>query len=162
MDLDEQLHILINNAPKDGSTPQLMQAIAPALKLIAGQLRHPQYYILQGLNQNWLTTTLSNRLQPDIEKNVVYAFPTHKDAITSSQVPKSAQIIAVPVPVTHILFQLIALHSIHSLVFFETPENLATGTEVRREDLQNLIQTHLQQQVSTYKYKSPQIPPDIC
>ncbi len=161
MDLDQQLQILINHAPKDGATPQLMQAIAPVLKLLAGQLRHPQYYIRQGLNQNWLTTTLSNRLQPDMEKNVIYAFPTHKDAISSSQVPKSFQVIAVPVPVTHILFQLVAMPDIHSLVFFETPENLATGTEVRREDLQNLIQTQLQQ-LSNPKYKSTQIPPDIC
>ncbi len=68
MDLDEQIQTLIQNAPQDGTTPALVEAIAPILKQLAGQLRHSQYYIPQTLNQEWAITTLENRTQPSVEK----------------------------------------------------------------------------------------------
>ncbi len=162
MNLDEQISILISDAPSDGSTPQLVEAIAPALKQLATQLRHPQYYILQGLNQGWLTTTLSNRAQPGLEKNVIYAFPTLKDAKDSISVPGSPEIIVTMVLVTHILFQFLALEQVDSLVFFETPGQITAGTEVRRQDLQNLIQSQLQQLLSPPPSQFTYLPPNLA
>ncbi|HEY9812301.1 MAG TPA: hypothetical protein V6D31_02000 [Candidatus Sericytochromatia bacterium] len=156
MNLDKQIEYLIKNAPQDG-TPELMAAIAPILKQLATQLRHSEYFISQTPDQGWIMTTLSNRTQPDIEKNVVYAFPTLKDA--KSFQTMTPQLIAVKIPVTHILFQLVAMDTVDSLVFFETSGNLASGAEVRRADLQNLIQTQLQQYRAP---KSSKLPPDIA
>ena len=93
MNLDKQVQTLIENAPQDGTTPQIIEAIAPALKLLAEQLKHPQYFIWQTLDENWVMTTLSNRTQPNLEKQVIYAFPTLKDA-TSSTV--EANLVALP------------------------------------------------------------------
>ena len=45
--LDQQIQSLIDDAPNDGVTPGLIKAIAPALKQLALNLRHEQYYILQ-------------------------------------------------------------------------------------------------------------------
>ncbi len=143
MDLDQQIQVLIQDAPQDG-TADLVVTIAPALKLLAGQLRHLQYYILQTLEQNWLLTTLSNSAQPGVEKRVIYAFPTSRDA-TRSPAAKDMQIVAVAVPVTHILFQMMAMDTVDSLVFFETVGNLEKGTEILRQDLQTLVQEHLRQ-----------------
>lgn len=156
MNLDKQIQYLINNAPQDG-TPEVMAAIAPILKQLATQLRHSEYFISQTPDQGWVMTTLSNRAQPDVEKNVVYAFPTLTDAKNFQTM--TPQLIARKIPVTHILFQLVAMNTVDSLVFFETSGNLTSGTEVRRADLQNLIQAQLQQYRTS---KFSKLPPDIA
>lgn len=143
MDLDEQLQVLVDNAPQDGTTPDAIKAIAPALKLVASQLKHLQYYVLQTLEQNWVMTTLNHRTQSGVSKNVIYGFPTVKDA-ASAPYAKDPQVIAIPVLVTHILFQMVAMQTVDSIVFFEIPGNPNAGTEVTRQELQQLIQLHLQ------------------
>ncbi len=152
--LDQQIQSLIDDAPNDGVTPGLIKAIAPGLKQLALNLRHEQYYILQSLDSDWLVTTIRN--SQNIEKRVVYAFPTLQDSATSSAHLKD-QLIALPMPVIHILFQLVALQSVDSIIFLETPGEANTGYEVKRQDIQKLIQTQI-------KPKSPfnQIPPDIA
>ncbi|BAY91833.1 hypothetical protein FDUTEX481_01176 [Tolypothrix sp. PCC 7601] len=157
MDLEAQIQLLIDNAPHDGITPQLVTAIAPALKAIAHQLSHSQYYILQSVESEWVLTTLSNRANPRLEKHVIYAFPTLKDASLASSAGVEEQVIATEIPVTHILFQLVALETVDSIVFFETSGMSTNAVEVQRSDLQNRIQQQLQ------KKRSPrQVPPDIA
>ncbi|NET54851.1 MAG: hypothetical protein F6K47_01175 [Symploca sp. SIO2E6] len=162
MDLEEQIQVLIDDAPADGITPQIVEAIVPVLTQLAGQLRHQEYYILQTLNQGWLLTTLSNRANPEVEKNVIYAFPTLKDAADfDSSSASDPQVMALPIPVTHILFQMLAIDNVNSIVFFDTPGNLASGTEVRRGDLQKLAQAQLQQ-VRPASQSDSSLPPDIA
>ena len=156
-DLDRQIRVLIDDAPSDGVTPQLVEAIAPLLKQIAAKLRHSQYYILQNLAQDWVLITLSHQAKPELEKAVIYAFPTLQDVSTIVAAEHDPQVIAAPIPVTHILFQLIALENVDSIVFLETPGNPDSGIEVRRHDLQNLIQLQLKQNLT-----QPNIPPDIA
>lgn len=161
MDLDQQIQVLIENAPQDGQTPKIVAAIAPALKALALQLRHSEYYILQTLDRRWVVTTLSNRAQPSMEKQVIYGFPTLKDA-TRAPAPGDAQAIALPVPAIHILFQLTAIDKVDSLVFFETPNELVSGTEVRREDIQNLIRAQLKQYQESLPGSKRNIPPNLA
>lgn len=164
MNLDQQVQLLIDNAPQDGQTPEIVAAIAPALKQLALQLRHLQYYILQTLDERWVLTTLRNRAQPNVEKQVIYAFPSLKDATNAAYAPQDSQAIAQPVPVVHILFQMVAIDTLDTVVFFEKPGDLSTGTEVRRQDIQKLIQAQLQQhlQRSPKHPKSSKLPPDIA
>lgn len=163
MTLDQQLQDLIQNAPQDGTTPAAVAAIAPALKEIAQHLRHLQYYILQTLEQQWVMTTLNHRSQTNAQKsqtnaqkNVVYAFASLKDA-TANPLAKDPQIMAFPMPVTHILFQMVAMTSVDSIIFFEVAGNLNTGTEVTRANLQALIQAFLQQAQG-----GARVPPDLA
>lgn len=153
MNLDRQIQSLIDDAPDDGITPRIVQAIAPGLKQFATKLRHKQYFIVQSLDGEWVVTTISDRQKPKIEKRVIYAFPTLQD------IPKTTdtQLIAVPIAVTHILFQLIALETVDSIIFFEIPGDANTGYEIKRADMQKLVQVQL-------KPKSPfnQIPPDLA
>lgn len=162
MDLDTQIKLLIDNAPQDGTTPRIVEAIAPAIKLLARKLRHKEYYILQSIDAEWVMTILSNRDHPDEEKRVIYAYPTLEDVSAGSGAEIDPQMIAVPIPITHILFQLIALE-IDSIVFFETPGDLNTGIEIYRADIQNLIQLQLQQDNAVPNTSFPQqVPPDIA
>ncbi|WP_009631777.1 hypothetical protein [Synechocystis sp. PCC 7509] len=148
MNLDQQIQLLIDDAPNDGTMPRLIKEIAPGLKQLAAKLRHEQYYIIQSLNSEWLVTTITNRT---LEKRVIYAFPTLQDSFA----PNSAELIAAPIPVTHILFQLVALETVDSIIFLETPGEASTGYEVKRQDIQKLIQVQI-------KPSFNQIPPDIA
>ncbi len=61
MNLENQLKILIDEAPQYGISPVVIQkAIAPVLQLFAEQLQHSEYYILQNLEENWVLTTIAN------------------------------------------------------------------------------------------------------
>ncbi|MBE9041383.1 hypothetical protein IQ235_11380 [Oscillatoriales cyanobacterium LEGE 11467] len=159
MNVDAQIRVLIENAPQDGTTPRIIQTIAPVLKAIAGQLSHAQYYILQTLNQDWVLTTLSNRAQPDREKKAIYAFSTLEDAKASVRTPLNPNLVAVALPVTHILFQMVALENVDSTIFFDIPGNGDKGTEVKRSDLQRLIQIQLQQKLGA---TGSRIPPNMA
>lgn len=162
MNLNQQIQVLIDKAPQDGTTPKMVSAIAPVLKQVAQQLRHSQYYILQTLNSDWVLTVLSNRGNPLLEKRVIYAFPTQEDALAAPLSMPQAQDFALPIPVTHILFQLMAMETISSIVFFEQAGNRSAATEVRREDLQSLIQLHVQQDRSQQRRKRSTLPDDIA
>lgn len=156
MNLDQQIQLLIDDAPKDSVTPNLIKAIAPGLKQLASNLRHEQYYIVQSLDSDWLVTTIKNR-QENVEKRVIYAFPTLQDSFATNSAQFLAQLVALPMPVTHILFQLVALESVDSIIFLENPGEATAGYEINRLDIQKLIQVQI-------KSKSPfnQIPPDIA
>lgn len=157
MDLEAQIQLLIDNAPRDGMTPHLVAAIAPAFRAIAQKLRYSQYYILQNSESNWVLTTLSNRANPGLEKRVIYAFPTIQDVSLISPAGLDPQMLAKITPVTHILFQMVALEPVDSIVFLETPGKTTHTVEVRRTELEKLMQKQLRQQ------RSPkQIPPDIA
>ena len=159
MDLEQQIQTIIKNVPQDGNTPQIVEAIIPALKLLAQQLKHLQYYILQTLSQNWVMTTLGHRSKFDLEKRVIYAFPTLKDASLSIS---EDNVVATPMPVIYILFQMIAIQPLDSLVFFEKPGDLTAATEVKREDVQKLISIYLRQYKTSSSSNPSKIPSDIA
>lgn len=144
MELDAQVDLLVRNAEDHGLTPLAITTIAPVLLAVAGQLRHAQYYVLQTLEQGWVMTTLNNRNQPDRQKNVVYVYPTLKDAADSPGAGLDPRVMALPIPVIHILFQLLAMKPVDSLIFYETTGQNEPGMEVRRHDLESLIQSQLQ------------------
>ena len=157
MDLKTQIELLINNAPRDGLTPHLVSAIAPVLISITKRLRHSQYYILQNSEKNWVLTTLSNRVNPGLERRVVYAFPTIQDVSLVAPAGLDPQMLAKIVPVTHILFLLVALEPVDSVVFLETPGLTTHTCEILRSELLNLLQQQIKQQ-----QPGKQIPPDIA
>jgi hypothetical protein len=156
MDLDTQISELVQGATRGTVTADAVEVIAPTLKAVAGQLKHSQYYILQTLEQGWLMTTLSSRNQPEVKKNVVYAYPSLKDAGTGSNSVKDPQVMALPVPVIHILFQMLAMKPVHSVVFLENPGQAGQGVEVRRQDIEALIQVQLKQA------KGGSVPPNLA
>lgn len=150
MNVDQQIQILMDQAPQYGVSPAEVGAIAPALKALAQQLQHPKYYIPQTTEQGWIMTTIAHRTQPTVTKNVVYAFPNLKSVSASAHVPRDPRILALSMPTTHILFQMLAMKPLDSIVFFETSDNLQAGTEISRNNLQELIQTLVEARRSSF------------
>ena len=154
MDLKPQLQILINDAPNHGlSTVVIEQAIAPVLEILGQKLGHLEYHILQNLSEEWIVYNVGDQEEKDSFKKVIYAFSSVKDA-DNFQENKDNDLLAIPIPITHILFRLFSLTSIDSMVFFTEPGNFKTAIELKRNDLQNLIQQQLKQLVN--------IPDDIA
>ncbi len=161
MDLDQQIQALIQDAPQDGTTPKIVQAIAPALKQVAQRLRHTQYYILQSAeDRRWLSTTLQNQTQLGREKTVIYAFADRQDAIAGVNPLEVKPAIAELILVVPLLFQMVTLDPIESMIFFEVSGNTETGTEIFRQEVEALIQARLQSMVLPQPGKD--IPPDLA
>ena len=157
MNLQAQIQSLIDDAPQDGITPQLVAAIAPALTKIAQKLRFTQYYIVQNPEYDWVLTTLNNLNNPKLQKQVIYAYPTLQDVSTTSGVGFDPQMIAAPIGVIEILFQMAALQPVDSIIFFDTPGTTANAVEIKRSLIQSIIESSLQQ-----NRRSSDIPPDIA
>ena len=159
--LDKQLEILINEAPQHGvPIPVMEKAVGPTLKFFASQLQHEKYYVLQGKNNAWLVTTLSNRKNTKEEKRVIYAFSTKKDA-EAFQGIINPDIRIIFLPVTHLLFQLFSVESIDSVIFRDVPGNKKLEVEIPRAKLQNIIQQQLRRLKLTPKNNNP-IPPNLA
>ena len=145
MNLDEQIQVLIDEAPQDGQTPALVQSLAPVLSHFGKQLGRERFYVLQTLNGDWVRTSISSRQVQGVEKHVIYAFATLEDAGNSPLPVKDPQIFAAPIPVTHVLFQLMALKTVDSLVFFAQPGNINQGTEISRDVFEETMRQYFQQ-----------------
>lgn len=161
MTLDQQIETLIREAPQDGTTPALVSAIAPVLKAFAEQLQHTEYYILQNLSENWLSTTLQRQVtETEAElRTVVYAYATLKDASSGYNYVKDPELMALPVPVIDILFRLNGMEGVDSTIFFDQINPEHPGVEVSRSDLNQSIQDHL----TTMMMPSiSNLPPDIA
>lgn len=162
MKLDRQLQILIEEAPQQGiSTLVIEKAVAPVLRAFASQLQHLEYYVLQNREGDWIVSAIANIEKPQQQKQVIYSFPTPEDA-TRAQANSNLQLENVPVPVTHLMFQLFALEGVDSLIFIETPGNLEKGIEIPRTSLQKSLQQQLQQLKNTPIPKSNTIPSNFA
>jgi len=146
--LDQQVEVLIQQAPGDDVTATLVSLVGPLLKQVANQLKHLEYYVLQTRDRGWVVTTLGNRTQPEQEKAVVYAFPTLQDAQAFAETHRDAEVDPVALPVVEILFQLIAMEKVDSLLFFEVAGDRNQAAEVRRVDLQAQMQLLMRQQLN--------------
>jgi hypothetical protein len=116
--------------------------------------------VMQTLENDWVMFTLSHRTQTETEKNVIYAFSTLKDVSAGSFSRSDPNLIALPVPVVDVLFQMLAMNNIYSTIFFETPGNVTIGTEVQRSELEQLIHQSWQNLVDAAP--QPNIPSDIA
>jgi hypothetical protein len=155
MTLDEQINTLIREAPAGDAMPALVSAIAPVLKRFAEQLRYTEYYVLQNLNEQWLSTTLQQQGDTEpILKTVIYGYGSLKDA-SGGWAIRDPELMALPVPVIDILFRLYGMDGVDSVLFFDVP---GKGTEVFRLDLHAAIEQHL----ANLMQPNPILPSDIA
>lgn len=148
MELEQQLKHLINEAPNYGVPATIMElGVVPILKLYGEKLTHQEYYLRQTFNDNLVMTVLVNNQYPEIEKKVIYAFPTVKDA-AKFQDNQDVEIIAKPFPTGQILFQMFTMKQVDSIVFIDEPTDLKQTKEINCKDIQNAIQQQLQKLVN--------------
>ena len=159
MNLESQIQLLIDNAPQDGITPQLMASIAPVLLAIAQRLKHLQYFIIQSEDGDWVVTTLSNRANPELKKRVIYAISTIQDVSLILDAGQDPQVLTTSMYVTQLLFQLLALKPVDSIIFVEKPGSMSKTVEVQRTELDRLIE----KEIHKYRRKiSSPVPPNIA
>ena len=153
MILEQQLQLIIDNAAAHDVPPVVIEkAIAPVLKLLAEQLHHLEYYILQTLTEDWVVTTIANP-QSKSEKKVIYAFISVQDA-TTFQGKINPDLAAVPIQIVQLLFKLFSFAQVDSIIFLQDSQNLNRGVEIKRELLLQLITEQIKH--------LGQIPPDIA
>ena len=155
MNIDQQLQDLIEGAPPEADLKQAIRTVSPVIQAIAKQLQHAEYYILQSVNQQWLQATVAHKDSPTQPKKVVYAYPSLAAASSDKLAKSNPGLMALPIPVARLLFQLPSIDPIDSLIFLET-DSRDQAIEVRRTDLKTLFQNQLAQDMK------PQIPPDIA
>ncbi len=146
VNLEQQIQKLIDQAPPDLQQP--IAHIAPILHQIAADLTHQSYFIGQNQAQEWIVITLENGQQ--IQMDAVYAFGHRQDALTFYGTTE----MAVEMPVIDLLFQLLALDSIHQLIFFDEESNMESGRTLIRSDIQQAIGQQIQ--------NGQTLPPDVC
>ena len=151
MELEQQLKLLIADAANQGVPVAVMElAIAPVLKMLATQLQHDEYYIIQNSESDWVLTTIANAKLKQ-HKKVIYAFVTVRDAATF-QGKSDPDLIAVPISVTQLLFRLFSLHQVDSIIFMNDSSNLNNGIEVLRNRFLDLIQQQIEKLKQTPPY----------
>ncbi len=155
MNIDQQLQDLIEGAPPEADLKQAIKTVAPVIQAIAKQLQHSEYYILQSVNQQWLQATVAHKDNPTQPKKVVYAYPSLAAAAGDKLAKSNPGLMALPVPVARLLFQLPSIDPVDSLIFLET-DSRDQAIEVRRIDLKTLFQNQLTQDIK------PQVPPSIA
>ncbi|MEM6251338.1 MAG: hypothetical protein AAF821_00320 [Cyanobacteria bacterium P01_D01_bin.156] len=141
MDIEQQIAILIEEAP-DQTTGQAIALVAPLLKEVAGQLPVQTYYVVQSLGQGWVMSTLRGRQDPKATKTVIYAYPSLETAAMG--VADNPQMMALPHPSTHLLFQLLSMKQVDSLIFMQE-KGKGQGVEVPRTMLEQVMRSQLQQ-----------------
>ena len=141
MDIEKQIQILIDDAP-DQTTSQAILLVAPLLKEIAEQLPQQLYYVVQSLGQGWVMTTLRGRQDPKATKTVVYAYHSLEAAAVGQA--DNPQMMALPHPSTHLLFQLLSLKQVDSIIFMQK-KGKGQGVEVPRTMLEQVMRAQLKQ-----------------
>ncbi|NJK35382.1 MAG: hypothetical protein HC919_10770 [Oscillatoriales cyanobacterium SM2_2_1] len=142
--LQRQAEALVQNAPDDGVTSGAVQLVAGVLRVIAQRLTHTQYFLLQNRETQWLTHTLGNRQNPEIEKTIVYAYSGGTAANLERLKLNSGELVVVEYPVLEILFRLLSLREVDGVVFFEQATEVKSGVEVNRLDVEQLCAQQVQ------------------
>ena len=155
MDIDQQIQALIDGAPPEADLKSAIKTVAPIIKTVAKQLKHSDYYILQSISKQWLQATIAHKDNPTQPKRVIYAYPSLAAAAGDKLAKSNPGLMALPVPVAQLLFQLPSIDPVDSLIFLET-ESRDQAIEVRRSDIKTLFQSQLTQNMRS------QVPPDIA
>ncbi len=161
MDIDQQLQDLIDGAPPEADLKQAIETVSPVIRAIAKQLQHAEYYILQSVSKQWLQATVAHKDNPGQPKRVIYAYPSLAAAASDKLAKSNPSLMALPIPVARLLFQLPSVSPVDSLIFLET-DTRDQAIEVRRSDLKAMFQSHLTQNMPAAAQMPSQIPPDIA
>ena len=146
MKLNQQLQNLVDEAPNYGVPAVIMESgVVPIIHVFAQQLDHSEYYLRQTIEKNLLLTILGNPDDPSVEKKVIYAFPTVKDAqnFPHSDIDDQANMVAEGLPVTQILFQMFTMKGVDSVIFLDKPEDYKQSKEIYCHKLQSAIKQNL-------------------
>ncbi|MFK8183446.1 MAG: hypothetical protein AB8B99_08725 [Phormidesmis sp.] len=159
MDIEQQLQDLIDGAPPEADLKQAIKTVAPVIRAIANQLKHPEYFILQSVSKQWLQATIAHKNSPNQPKRVIYAYPSLAAAAGDKLAKSNPGLMALPIPAAELLFRLPSIEPVDSLIFIET-ETRDQALEVKRTEIKAMFQNQITQNMQPNN--QPPIPSDIA
>lgn len=144
MNLKSQLRELSKELEENLSTAAIEKAIIPVIVAYAKRVKRGHFFIWESPEQEWIVTTFSYRLDPSLEKRVVYAFTSKQDAKKHEDFNDPALQVA-EVPIVLILVKLLVSKDLDSIVFFSHRGNVKQGMEVEKSQLLDVIKNRLRQ-----------------
>ncbi len=133
-ELASQVQVLIQDAPSDSQTKQLVEIVANTLALFANKyLNASHYYLIQDASGAWLKSTLAHRTQSTVEKTAIFIFNTSEDASKEIERLQNIQLFPQKIPVIDLLFRFWTLNLGGSLILDATPRT--PSLEITRSHL---------------------------
>ena len=142
MDLTSQIKALVDDAPTDDGTKQLVENVSIALaRWVNTNLIHSHYYLIQDASSAWIRSILINRTQSVGEKTAIFIFSDPEDVAKEIDSLQDVQVFREKIPVIELLFRFWTLNLSDSLVVNEGGATTTTTTmrEIRRSDLDTAI-----------------------
>lgn len=136
-----QVQILIQDAPSDDQTKQLVEIVANTLALFAKtHLNASHYYLIQDASGAWLKNTLVHRTQSTVEKTAIFIFFTLEDASKEIVRLQNVQLSPQKIPVVELLFRFWTLNLSDSLIFNSSPDSSSNASqEITRSQLNAVL-----------------------
>jgi hypothetical protein len=140
MDLTSQIKALVDDAPADDGTRQLVENVAIALaQWVNGNLSHSHYYLIQDVSGAWIKSTLIHRTQSIGEKPAIFIFSDSEDVAKEIDNLQDIQVFCEKIPVIELLFRFWTLNLSDSLVVNEGGVTTRMMREITRSDLNTAI-----------------------
>ncbi|MFM7886328.1 MAG: hypothetical protein ACKPCM_06495 [Pseudanabaena sp.] len=140
--LDHQIALLVESTA-DEETASAVSLIASVLKVIAQNLKHTVYFVIQDIEGGWLLTPLSNRDNPEVEKTTIYAYCDRTPANIDRLKLNDDNLVCGEYNVIDMLFRLIGIKQVDSIVFFDRPTDTQHGIEIGRTDIEELCEKQI-------------------
>ena len=140
MDLTSQIKALVDDAPAEDGTKQIVENVAIALaQWVNANLSHSHYYLIQDGSGAWIKSTLVHRTQSVGEKATIFIFSESEDAAKEIDSLKDIQVFREKIPVIELLFRFWTLNLSDSLVVNEGGVTTRRMREITRSDLDAAI-----------------------
>lgn len=140
MDLTSQIKVLVDDAPAEDGTKQIVGNVAIALaQWVNANLSHSHYYLIQDGSGAWLKTKLIHRTQSVGEKATIFIFSESEDVAKEIDSFKDVQVFSEKIPVIELLFRFWTLKLSDSLVVKEGGVTTRRIREITRSDLDAAI-----------------------
>ena len=140
MDLTSQIESLVDDAPADDGTKQLVENVAIALaQWVNANLSHSHYYLIQDGSGAWIKSTLIHRTQSVGEKTAIFIFSSSEDIAKEIDSFQNIQVFPEKIPVIELLFRFWTLNLSDSLVVNEGGVTTRVMREITRSDLDTAI-----------------------
>lgn len=134
MNFKPQIQSLIDILKPEIIHPLIMEnVLIPFLVSYAKKTKRNNFYLWENITvKKWVTVKLSHKIQPDLEKFVLYAFPTEKDAKKHPYFEAETMRV-IEAPTIHLLFAMISAEEIDSCIFYLHSNNRPQGLELERK-----------------------------
>jgi hypothetical protein len=137
-DLGAQVEALVQDAPSDDQTRQLVKNVATTLALFAQvHLNASHYYLVQDPSGAWIKNTLSHRTQSNVEKTAIFIFSTLENASKEIDQLQNSQFSPEIIPITELLFRFWTLN-LGDLLIVDVHAG-PYATQISRSQLSNAL-----------------------